>query len=201
MNDDTPANKDHDSAADESGAAPLQAFPEAPEATDASLPPIPPPPAAAVEPPPSWRPADYYAAPRSASKLPRWVPLGCGVVAILAIIFMVGVGAFLRSGGLAKIIAISFGQIASEAGRMFESDVDAASREAFRDSLLTVRDAIAEGKMELAGALPVLQEMQKATSDGRLSPAEVEDLTEMFEKSLEAAPSAPAPDDPPVVNL
>lgn len=148
-----------------------------------------------------WRPADYYAAPRSTAKFPRWVPLTCGVVAILALVFMVAVGAFLRSGGLAKLVAISFGQLNAEASRMFDDDVDPAARQAFGSSLLALRDAIADGKIELSGALPVLQEMQRATRDGKLSAEEVDALTASFRKSLATpAPKTP-PGEPPVVDL
>lgn len=149
----------------------------------------------------SWRPADYYAAPRRAAMFPRWVPLTCGVAAVLALGAMVVVGAFLKSGGLAKLVAISFGQLNAEAARMFDDDVEASSREAFSRSLLAVRDGIADGRIELAGALPVLQQMQSATRDGKLSAAEVDDLTAMFEKSLAAPPPAPPPSEPPVVDL
>jgi len=155
----------------------------------------------AVDAVPSWRPADYYAAPRRAARLPRWVPLSCGVAAILALVFMAGVGAFLRSGGLAKFIAISFGQLNSEASRMFDDDVDPAARAAFSKSLLGVRDAIADGDVDLASALPVLQEMQRATRDGKLSAREVEALTATFRKSLAAPAPKAGPGDPPVVDL
>jgi len=150
---------------------------------------------------PSWRPADYYAAPRSGAKLPRWVPLTCGVVAILALVFMAGVGSFLRAGGLAKLVAISFGQLNSEASRMFDDDVDPAARAAFSKSLLDVRDAIADGHVDLSSALPVLQEMQRATRDGKLSAEEVEGLTASFRKSLAVPAPKAGPGDPPVVDL
>lgn len=149
----------------------------------------------------SWRPADYYAAPRSAAKLPRWVPLSCGVAAILALVFMVGVGSFLRSGGLAKLVAISFGQLNAEASKMFDDDVDPAARDAFSKSLLAVRDAIADGRLELASALPVMQDMQRATRDGKLSPEEVEALTASFRKSLAAPAPKAVSGEPPVVDL
>jgi hypothetical protein len=114
---------------------------------------------------------------------------------------MVGVGAFLRSGGLAKLVAISFGQLNAEAGRMFEDDVDPAARAEFSKSLLAVRDAIAGGHLDLANALPMLQEMQRATLDGKLSAEEVEDLTASFRKSLSAPEPKAAPGEPPVVDL
>jgi hypothetical protein len=114
---------------------------------------------------------------------------------------MLAVGSFLRSGGLAKLVAISFGQLNAEAGRMFEDDVDPAARAAFSKSLLAVRDAIAEGRLDLASALPVLQEMQRATRDGKLSAAEVEELTASFRKSLAAPEPKAAPGEPPIVDL
>jgi hypothetical protein len=81
-------------------------------------------------------------------------------------------------------VAIAFGQLNAEAERMFDDDVAPGARTAFRKSLLDVRDAIADGKLELPAALPMLQEMQKATRDKRLSPEEVEELTSSFRSSL-----------------
>ncbi|MFA6955857.1 MAG: hypothetical protein WC538_08295 [Thermoanaerobaculia bacterium] len=133
--------------------------------------------------------------------MPRWVPLSCGVAAILALVFMVGVGSFLRSGGLAKLVAISFGQLNAEASKMFDDDVDPAARDAFSKSLLAVRDAIADGRLELASALPVMQDMQRATRDGKLSPEEVEALTASFRKSLAAPAPKAVSGEPPVVDL
>lgn len=153
----------------------------------------------------SRRPADYYASPRTAPRFPRWIPLTCGVAAILVIVLMVGVGAFLRSGGLAKLVALSFGQVNAEAGTMFAADVDEASRTAFSKALLGVRDAIADGKVDLSAALPLLQEMQKAIGDRRLSREEVDELTALFEGALAPASdpghAEPAADTPPVVDL
>ncbi|MCM2316927.1 MAG: hypothetical protein NDJ92_17400 [Thermoanaerobaculia bacterium] len=143
-------------------------------------------------PPPGWRPADYYAAPPRAPRFPRWVPLTGGVVAIVAIGVMAMLGMFLQSGGLAKLVAIAFGQMSSEAERMFDSGVAPDARAAFKQSLLAVRDGIADGTVELESALPLLQEMQKATGDRKLSIDEVEDLTGSFERSL----SGPADEDP-----
>jgi hypothetical protein len=123
------------------------------------------------------------------------------VVSLVALGFMVAVGAFLRSGGLGKLVAISFGQLNAEARKMFDDEVDAASREEFSRALLAVRDGIAEGTIELSSALPVLQEMQKATRDGRLSATEVDGLAATFEKTLAAPPATPGPPEPPVVDL
>ena len=158
---------------------------------------LPTPPADAV---PSWRPSDYYAAPRGPAKFPRWVPVACGIAAIVALGFMAVVGMFLQSGGLSKLIAIAFGQLNSEAVRMFDDDVDPAARASFSKSLLAVRDGIADGTIDLTAALPVLQQMQKATHDGRLSADEVDSLTTVFEAS-QSAPAKHAPGEPPVVDL
>ncbi|MBI2213720.1 MAG: hypothetical protein HYU52_08745 [Acidobacteria bacterium] len=149
----------------------------------------------------SWRPADYYASPRRAPMFPRWIPLTCGVVAIVALGGMVAVGAFLRSGGLAKFVAIAFGQANAEAARMFDADVEAPARKAFSNSLLAVRDGIAEGEISLSSAVPVLQELQAATRDGKLSAKEVGELTATFEKSLAAPAPAAVPAEPPVLDL
>ncbi len=147
-----------------------------------------------------WRPAAYYAAPRSAPKFPKWVPLTCGVVAIAAICFMAVAGAVLQAGGLAKLVAIAFGQMNAEAERMFDDSVKPDARVSFSKSLLSVRDAIADGTIELPAALPLLQEVQKATKDRRLSPDEVDALTGSFEKSLEKRRDAD-PAEPPTMEL
>jgi hypothetical protein len=149
---------------------------------------------------PGWRPSDYYAAPRSAAKFPKWVPLTCGVVAIAAICFMVVAGAFLQAGGLAKLVAIAFGQMNADAEGMFDDGVKADARVSFSKSLLNVRDAIADGTIELPAALPLLQEIQTATKDKRLSPDEVEALTGSFQKSLEKRRDAD-PGEPPTMEL
>ena len=154
----------------------------------------------APPPPPGWRPADYYAAPPRASRFPKWVPLTCGVVAIVAIGVMAMVGMFLQSGGLAKLVAIAFGQMSSDAERMFDDGVAPDARAAFKQSLLAVRDGIADGTVELESALPLLQAMQKATGDGKLSTDEVEELTATFDRSL-SGPAAEDSSEPRSVDL
>lgn len=151
-------------------------------------------------PPPGWLPADYYAAPPRASRFPKWVPLTCGVAAIAAIGVMAVIGMFLQSGGLAKLVAIAFGQMSSDAERMFDDGVAPDARAAFKQSLLAVRDGIADGTVELESALPLLQEMQKATGDRKLSIDEVEELTGSFERSL-SAPAAEDSSEPRSVDL
>ncbi|MGK2859667.1 MAG: hypothetical protein ACSLFQ_20915 [Thermoanaerobaculia bacterium] len=159
-------------------------------------------PATGATPPPSpgWRPADYYAAPRGASRLPTWLPLTCGVAAIVVIGLMAIVGAFLQSGGLAKLVAIAFGQMNADAERMFDDGVAPDARAAFKQSVLAVRDGIAEGTIALESALPLLQEMQKATRDSKLSAEEVEALTGTFEESL-AGESGEDPAEPRTFDL
>lgn len=151
-------------------------------------------------PTPGWRPADYYAAPPRASRFPKWVPLTCGIVAIVAVAVMAMVGIFLQSGGLGKLVAIAFGQMSSDAERMFDDGVAPDARAAFKKSLLAVRDGIADGTVELESALPLLQEMQKATGDRKLSTDEVEELTASFDRSL-SGPAAEDSSEPRSVDL
>jgi hypothetical protein len=124
----------------------------------------------------SWRPADYYEAPPAVARFPRWLPISCGVAAIVAILFMFAVGAFLRSGGLGTFVAIAIGQFQGEMKTMFDDEVPVDSKEKLDNSLRAVREGLRSGAIDQRNVVPLLEEIREVSGDGKISAAEAEEL-------------------------
>lgn len=159
-------------------------------------------PAAIEVPAPTWRPADYYASqPEGASRFPKWVPLSCGIASIAFLAFLFLAGSLLLGGGLTKLVALAFGEIQAESAKLYAPDVPSASRDALNAGLLSVRDRLADGKIALGDVLPLLQQLQSAIGDGRLTADEVSRLTKAVESMDRPAKPVATPPDPPSVDL
>lgn len=141
----------------------------------------------------TWRPADYYAKPPATPRLPRWVTIASGVAAIVALAAMFAIGVFLRSGGLSLFVALAIGQFQGELKGMLAEDVDGAATQKLDDSLREVRKRLTEGSIPQSEVLPLLEEIQKASRDEKVTAAEIDALQSVVDEIEVPQPPAARP--------
>lgn len=141
----------------------------------------------------SWRPADYYAQPPAKARFPRWVPIACGVAAIVALVAMFAIGAFLRSGGLSAFVALAIGQFQGEMKGMLDDGVDAEARERLDASLRDIRERLTNGTLDQGRVLPLLQEIQKVSGDRKVTAEEIEKLQSIADEIGSGSKAPPEP--------
>ena len=124
-------------------------------------------------------PADYYSAPLSEVRpvFPRWVPYGCGAASAVFLVLLFASSALLSGARLGGAIDVVLGMSLGEVRGMFSADVTAAQKAAFEREVTAMRVAIRGNRVEISGVQPFLQAMQKAISDKKVTPAEVQALT------------------------
>ncbi len=125
-------------------------------------------------------PADYYSQPRTEAEriVPRWLTMGCGALALLILIVLFAGGAFVGSGRAGKLVDLWFETLQSELISQTDAQVTPAQKTNFVAELTTLRQQVKAQKIKGDALLPVIQSMLKATSDHRVTSAELTDLTQ-----------------------
>jgi hypothetical protein len=123
-------------------------------------------------------PSDYYSAPLSEVRpvFPRWVPYGCGIGAAVAIIALFATGAILTGPRLAQGLDFVIGMSLGDLRGMFQG-VSTEQKDAFEREVKAMRDGLNANRVPVAAVQPFLQAMQKAITDKKVTPEEVEQLT------------------------
>lgn len=140
------------------------------------------------------RPADYYSAPPGPEKksgCPRWLLFGCGGLGCLGLILIFVLGAWAMRGGGGMVAGFLVNQIQKDTEELFDDDVPAEDRQAFRDELDRLKDHIEAKQITLVQIQPLLSELQTAIRDQRLTVDEVRDLTEALREINETAAGTP----------
>jgi len=124
-------------------------------------------------------PADYYSAPLSDVKpvVPKWVPWGCGTAAAVFVLILFGAGALLTGSRLATFMDFTLGMSLGELKGAFADDVSEQQKAAFDKEVSAMRENLRTERIAVKNVQPFLQTMQKATSDDKVTPAEVDQLT------------------------
>lgn len=121
-------------------------------------------------------PAEYYSGPTPEAVLPRGITYGCGAAGVLALILMFAGGAFLASGGMASLMDLMFGMTMGDIRGRFTSDVTDAQKSALESEIETLRQNLREENVSVPQLEPVLQKIRKASSDGKISGDETEQI-------------------------
>jgi hypothetical protein len=123
-------------------------------------------------------PAEYYASPERNPVLPRAVPYGCGITALvfLATLFVFGWLVSGERGG--RAMAALFGMMQSEIDGQFTKDVPAADRKEFDAQFDRLRERIAKRQAKLARLQPFLEKLRNASMDEKITPEETKALIE-----------------------
>lgn len=125
------------------------------------------------------RPADYYSTPAADVKpiFPRWVPYGCGSLAIVVLIVVFLAGIFAARGGMGQLFDFMFGSMQGEITKIFTKDVQPAQRAAFDREMKAMREAVRQNRVKIEKLQPLMRDIRDAISDERVTPAETDKLT------------------------
>ena len=125
------------------------------------------------------RPADYYSSPTDelAPLFPRWVPFGCGTASIVLIVLLVVGAAGVSSGAFSQLFEFVFASMQGELDKMMGPDVKPPQKAAFDQEMKKMRDAVRSNRLRLDTLQPLMREFRAATSDERVTAAEVDRLT------------------------
>jgi hypothetical protein len=113
----------------------------------------PPPVAPQPQPPddalPFRRPADYYSTPEINRRplFPKWVPIGCGWVAVVFVVLFFIAGTLAPKSGSA--LEWVFGKIQTDMTPHFAKDVTPAQKAEFTAEMKTLRESAKAGKLKL----------------------------------------------------
>lgn len=138
-------------------------------------------------------PSYYYGDPMpAASKLPRWLPVGCGLLSIAALIVLFALGSFFVNDGLPTILGFVFSNIEDELDKQFGPDVTPAERQSLKHELDLLASAVSKRKVSATDATKILRELQSMIVDGKVSRSESAALTRDIESILGGKPEPPA---------
>ena len=153
-----------------------------------------PPPAAAPEPRAPFRlPADYYTAPVSEVRpvFSKWVPFGCGTLAMLFVLLLFIGGAVAGSGGLGSAFEAIFSMMESEMTSAFAADVTPQDRAAFAAEYSKFRTNVGANRIDLTMMQTFLKSVTTSQEDQKLTADEVRQLTkELHDLNAAARPAS-----------
>ncbi len=140
-----------------------------------------------LPPPPPARfpvPADYYASPATdvSPLFPRWVPLGCGWLAVVVLVTLFAGGAIILKGGggAGRIIDFFFQSVGGDLRQMMSRDVGKPDRDALDAEMKMLHDNISAGRVGLATLQPLLKSIGNAVEDKKVSASEVRQITRIM---------------------
>lgn len=137
------------------------------------------------------KPADYYSSPPGSGKsVPAWVPLGCGGAGCLALVIMLAVGAFVGDQGATRVLTWMFERMEAETMPLVAADVPPDLKQALREEFRTLTAKLRREEVGLISVQPILQELQGAIRDQKLTREEVESLVASLRKANRTSPDA-----------
>ena len=140
---------------------------------DAERPPQPP---AATPTLPFIRPADYYARPERVRFVPRWLTLGCGSLSIVFLAALFVTGAMVANGSAGALLDKGFGMLQNDVDGRFAKSVPQSDKSEFDAEMNALRGKLRTGHARLETLQPLIREINKAGSDGSVSPDEAKRL-------------------------
>jgi hypothetical protein len=137
-------------------------------------------------------PADYYSAPLSEVRplFPRWVPLGCGSASLALVLLLFGGGYWIQGGGLERLVSFFLGTMQDELAGMYAKDVPDGEKQALDAAMKSFREDIRTDRVPLTKLQPVMDVVQAAIADKRVTRDEVAKLREAVRKA--DVPNPPA---------
>ncbi|HKB80499.1 MAG TPA: hypothetical protein VKH35_12375 [Thermoanaerobaculia bacterium] len=123
------------------------------------------------------RPADYYSGPVDAKPLfAPWVPYGCGIAAVIALLAIFGAGYAASSGGFGQLFDLLFSSIQGEVDKAFTREVTPAEKAEFDAQMKTMREALRDNRLRIDHIQPLLRSIRESSGDGKVTPEETEQL-------------------------
>ncbi|MGN6186708.1 MAG: hypothetical protein ACTHQM_23985 [Thermoanaerobaculia bacterium] len=133
-------------------------------------------------------PAEYYSSETPRPILPSWVKYGCGGLSLFVLIVVFAGGAWLAGGGMVDFMDLVFGMSMGEMRPLLTKDVTDAQKQTLEKEIETLRANLRERRITVQQLDPMLQAMRRATSDTKVTPAEVEEMTAAARKLNAAKP-------------
>jgi hypothetical protein len=125
-------------------------------------------------------PADYYATPPVASdrKIPRWVPIGCGLGGCLVLILLFVGGALLSSKGTSGFTVWFLGQLETDIDKRATADVTPAQRKEVKDALAALQVEAKSGRVGFTDMPALLESYKAALDDQKIDAAEAKEIAQ-----------------------
>lgn len=156
--------------------------------TTANFEETPPPVDGPVEPlPGSRRPADYYSSASPDPAFPTWLSLGCGGLALLALVVIFAGGAWLSSGGFGQFMDMTLGISLGELRGMYDKSIPAKDKEELDAEVKLMREHLRAERIAPASLDPFLRAMRGAMADNKITLVETDHLTATAAKINAAA--------------
>ena len=134
-------------------------------------------------------PAEYYSSATPKPILPSWATFGCGALSVFALIVVFVGGAWLSRGGMVDFMDLVFGMTLGEMRPLYQKDVTATQKSALETEIETLRANLRSRKVGIQQLDPMLQAMRRATSDTKVTAAEVDEMVATAKKVNAAKPA------------
>jgi hypothetical protein len=140
---------------------------------------FPPPEPAAAPRAPFRLPGDYYTAPVSEVRpvFEKWVPFGCGTLAILFVLVLFIGGAFAARGGMGSLFDSVFSIMQGELTNALAADVTPQQRTALNTEYQRFRANVRANRLDMARVQTLLKSMSEVSEDKKVTGAEAQRLT------------------------
>jgi heme exporter protein D len=132
-------------------------------------------------------PADYYSSGAPKPVLPQWAPFGCGAASVVVLILVFVGGALLSSGGFTSFMDLAIGMSVSEMKGQYAADVTAEQKKALDDEVKQLSRNLRGEKVSIQALQPFLIQLRDASSDKKVTAAEVTTLQAVARKINSAA--------------
>lgn len=123
------------------------------------------------------RPADYYSLPSPERVLPLWLSLGCGGLALVALIVIFAGSLFISSSGFGEFIDFTLGMSLGEMRGMYAKDISDAQKKQLETEVETMREHLRTERVATTKLQPFLQALSRSTRDGSVTAKEVQEIT------------------------
>ena len=107
---------------------------------------------------------------------------------MLVLIIVFAGGLFLGGGGLSQFMDFALGMSLGEMRGMYATDVTAPQKQTLDRELEAMRAGVRDKTIPVKDIQPVLQTLQKAIKDRKVTAAEVEQLTAAARKAQQRKP-------------
>jgi hypothetical protein len=132
-------------------------------------------------------PSEYYATETPKAVLAPWATYGCGIGAVVVLIAVFAGGAWLAGGGFLQVLDLSFGMTLGEMRGMYTPEVTPAQKQVLEETIDSLREHVRNGRVPVKNLQGLLQTMQKAMKDDKLSGAEVDSISRLANESLKVS--------------
>jgi hypothetical protein len=144
-------------------------------------------------------PAEYYTAPVTDVRplFPKWVPIGCGTASAVILVLLFAGGAIVNGPRLAQMMDYILGTSLGELKGMYAKEITEQQKSQFDAEVNRLRDGLRNDKVSVQNLQPFLKAMQTAISDKKVTPDELDRLTQTAHDAVAKGKATPPPVEKP----